>query len=101
MHIGKPIYQQEVKLPIAQDRTILMSSWVINGMPAGICFREDTNKLTNNNSEFLVHYFSPLEKYKEQILERKFEFKCTEWQKGARVMLYGKSFEPKIYKSRR
>jgi glutathionylspermidine synthase len=36
-----------------------MSSWVIHGMPAGICFREDLDKLTNNNSEFLLHYFMP------------------------------------------
>jgi len=33
-----------------------LSSWVINGMPAGICFREDNHIVTNNNSEFVPHF---------------------------------------------
>ena len=50
MPLGSPIYQKYVELPKAQGRTILTSSWVVNGMPAGLCFREDTSRLTNNNS---------------------------------------------------
>lgn len=28
-------------------------------MPAGICFREDTNVVTNNNSCFIPHFVVP------------------------------------------
>lgn len=58
MLIGKPIYQQYQKLPHVQERTVLMSSWVIGGLPAGLCFREDTSIITNNNSAFLPHTVS-------------------------------------------
>ena len=91
MLIGKPIYQKYTKLPKAQSRTILLSSWVIGGMPAGLCFREDTNKLTNNNSEFLPHFFNKQDK------KREFDFKATEWQKGVRKQLYNCEFNPFIY----
>jgi len=92
MLIGKPIYQQFTQLPKAQSRTILLSSWVIGGMPAGLCFREDTNKLTNNNSEFLPHFFE-----KDEKTPREFNFKATEWQKGVREHLYDCEFNPSIY----
>lgn len=59
-----------------------MSSWVINGMPAGICFREDTNKVTNNNSEFLPHLVNLTK-------ERSYVFKQSQWQKDVRILLYG------------
>jgi hypothetical protein len=32
---------------------------VINGMPAGLCFREDNHIVTNNNSEFVPHFVVP------------------------------------------
>lgn len=39
-YLGRSIYQVYYPLPIVQGREILLSSWVIGGMPAGINFRE-------------------------------------------------------------
>lgn len=69
-----------------------MSSWIINGMPAGLCFREDTDKVTNNNSEFLPHYFEA------SATPRQFDFQCTKWQRDIRKSLYGGlAINPKVY----
>ena len=38
--LGKSIYQMYTPLPEAQGRIIQTSAWVINGMPAGLAFRE-------------------------------------------------------------
>ena len=65
MPLGAPVYQKMVDLPQSQTRTILTSSWVINGNPAGLCFREDTQRVTNNNSAFLPHYIKYDEKDKD------------------------------------
>ena len=40
VELGQSIYQLYNKLPTAQGRVIQTSSWVINGLPAGINFRE-------------------------------------------------------------
>jgi len=77
MFVGRPIYQETAHLPKAQDRTILMSSWVINGMPAGLCFREDTNKVTNNNSEFLPHLVTKDIKINGE--DRSYDFRQSSW----------------------
>ena len=34
------MYQLYAELPVAQGRVIQTSSWVVNGMPAGLAFRE-------------------------------------------------------------
>jgi len=54
--LGQSIYQQIVKLPVAQGRIIQTSSWVINGMPAGIIFREGISpKPFEDSNPFLLH----------------------------------------------
>ena len=55
--LGKSIYQMYKELPSAQSRVIQASSWVIDGMPAGLAFREG-KKGENfaDSSPFLPHY---------------------------------------------
>ena len=54
--LGKSIYQQYMDLPVAQGRVIQASSWIVDGMPAGLAFRE--GKAGDNfadTSPFLLH----------------------------------------------
>lgn len=80
MPLGRSIYQQCFALPNVQTRTVLTSSWVINGMPAGLCFREDTSRLTNNNSGFLPHYIQ----YKDNDGKRQLHFRADDFQTNIR-----------------
>ena len=61
-------------------------------MPAGLCFREDINQITNNNSEFLLHIVS-----NEKNKVRNFEFIGTEEQLKLRKELYGDTLNKNIY----
>lgn len=57
--LGKSIYQGYVDLPTAQGRIIQASSWVIDGFPAGLMFREyKANENFNDQSPFLLHTVS-------------------------------------------
>lgn len=38
--MGNSIYQAHTKLPVLQGRVLQVSSWVINGNPAGLALRE-------------------------------------------------------------
>lgn len=81
--LGKSIYQAFTKLPGAQQRTIQASGWVINGMPAGISFRE--GKLGSNfgdDSPFLLH------EVKKQS-GASYRFQRTSRQASLRSKLYG------------
>jgi len=54
--MGQSIYQEEVILPHAQGRVIQTGSWIINGMPAGIIFREGkAGKHFEDGNPFLLH----------------------------------------------
>lgn len=54
--LGKSIYQQYVDLPVAQGRVIQASSWIVNGLPAGLAFREGkAGENFGDMSPFLLH----------------------------------------------
>lgn len=54
--LGKSIYQQYMALPVAQGRVIQASSWIIDGMPAGLAFREGkAGENFGDLSPFLLH----------------------------------------------
>jgi hypothetical protein len=93
--LGSPVYQKYKALPKAQERNILTSSWVINGMPAGLCFREDTGILTNNNSGFLPHYIL----YDDVSTKREFSFKANEFHRKVRKDIYGSELDTEIYRN--
>ena len=67
---------------------------MIGGHPAGLCFREDIDAVTNDNSEFLPHY---VEIPKKNI--RKFDFKVDGEQMALRMGLYGKLVNKKVYEN--
>jgi hypothetical protein len=37
-------------------RHVVVGSWVVAGEAAGLCFREDSDRTTTNNSSFVPHY---------------------------------------------
>ena len=53
--VGHPIFQLYHPPAILQGRTVVTSAWIINGLPVGICFREDLAKTTNDDSCFVPH----------------------------------------------
>lgn len=54
--LGKSIYQKYMEMPSAQGRIIQTSSWVINGWPAGLAFREaKANETFGDGNPFLLH----------------------------------------------
>ena len=54
--LGESIYQLYHKLPAAQGRIIQTSAWIINGMPAGLAFREGkAGKHFEDANPFLPH----------------------------------------------
>lgn len=58
--MGKSIIQLFHKLPTAQKRVIQTSSWVIQGVPAGINFREGKEGTDfMDTSPFLPHFVDP------------------------------------------
>jgi hypothetical protein len=55
---GGTIYQQHTPIPELNGRSFVVGSWVVAGQPAGVCFREDVNAVTNDDSCFLPHWIS-------------------------------------------
>ena len=55
---GGTIYQQHTRIPELSGRSFVVGSWVVAGQPAGVCFREDVNTVTNDDSCFLPHWIS-------------------------------------------
>ena len=53
--LGKPIFQQYYRPALLQGLTVVTSAWIVNGLPVGICFREDLAKTTNDDSCFVPH----------------------------------------------
>lgn len=54
--LGVSIFQAETQLPVAQGRIIQTGSWIINGMPAGLIFREGKNGTHFTDYDpFLLH----------------------------------------------
>lgn len=60
-------------------------------MPAGICFREDTDAVTNNNSEFVPHFV------KKNNNTRNLNFSASKYQKELRKLIYGQEYDSTIY----
>ena len=55
---GGTVYQAHTRIPELNGRSFVVGSWVVSGQPAGICFREDVNTITNDDSCFLPHWVS-------------------------------------------
>lgn len=72
----------------------MLSSWVIGGLPAGLCFREDTSIITNNNSGFVPHYIN----YGNET-KRSFNFRANEHQKKLRHDIYAETHDTEVYKN--
>ncbi len=50
------VIQSVATLPKFGDDYALIGSWVVDGMPAGMCIREDKGPITANLSRFVPHY---------------------------------------------
>ncbi len=51
------IYQQYAPMPQFGGNFASIGSWIINGIPAGIGIREDSQEITSNTSRFIPHFF--------------------------------------------
>jgi glutathionylspermidine synthase len=51
------VYQALAPLPRHDADYVVVGSWVIDGVPAGIGLREDVTPITRNTSRFVPHYF--------------------------------------------
>ncbi|KAF0692646.1 Aste57867_16285 [Aphanomyces stellatus] len=56
LYLGEPIYQAYHPTARFSGRRIVLGSWVIHGIPCGLCIREDAGETTNDNSSFVPHY---------------------------------------------
>ena len=59
MHVGPSVLQRYYALPSLMGRKVVTSCWVVRGLPVAACFREDTDRTTNNNSCFVPHFVEP------------------------------------------
>ena len=59
LHVGPSVLQRYYPLPALQGRKAVTSCWVVRGLPVSVCFREDTDRTTNNNSCFVPHWIEP------------------------------------------
>ncbi|KAK3281749.1 hypothetical protein CYMTET_10482 [Cymbomonas tetramitiformis] len=64
-YTGWPVYQEYHAPARLMGRTVITSCWVIRGQPCGACFREDSDRTTNNNSCFVPHVVTPASKWVE------------------------------------
>lgn len=46
-------------LPVYAGRHVVIGSWVIDGLPAGIGMRADASPITGNRAIFVPHYIKP------------------------------------------
>jgi glutathionylspermidine synthase len=53
--VGPPVFQRYHAPARLHGRTVITSAWVVRGLPAAVCFREDNDFTTNNNSSFVPH----------------------------------------------
>lgn len=51
------IFQTYQPLPVFDGNHVVIGSWIVDGMPAGIGVREDSSPILNNQSRFVPHYF--------------------------------------------
>lgn len=51
------IYQQLIEMPRFDDRYPVIGSWIVGDEAAGMCIREDANRITTNMSNFVPHFF--------------------------------------------
>ncbi|MCU0950321.1 MAG: glutathionylspermidine synthase family protein [Burkholderiaceae bacterium] len=51
------VYQALAPLPRFGRDHVVVGSWVVDGVPAGIGLREDDTPITRNTSRFVPHYF--------------------------------------------
>ena len=59
VHVGPSVMQRYHALPSLMGRKVVTSCWVVRGLPVAACFREDTDRTTNNNSCFVPHWVEP------------------------------------------
>jgi hypothetical protein len=87
--VGEPIFQQYFRPAALQGFTNVTSAWVVNGMPAGICFREDLAETTNDDSCFVPHVVT---REGSSAPKSKIDFKYPLSAKAKRLRgeLYGK-----------
>ena len=51
------IYQALAEMPQIDGRFPVIGSWIVNNESAGMCIREDAQKITTNQSNFIPHFF--------------------------------------------
>ncbi|MGA2349494.1 MAG: glutathionylspermidine synthase family protein [Terracidiphilus sp.] len=51
------VYQALAPMAVAQGKTAVFGSWLVDGEPAGMGIRESTGLITNNTSCFVPHLF--------------------------------------------
>lgn len=57
MTLGGNILQKEFETPIYKGRKMMVGSWMIYGVPAGIGIREELHtSIVNENSSFVPHF---------------------------------------------
>ena len=84
--LGKSIYQHFMQMPSAQGRVIQASSWVIDGMPAGLAFREGKQgQRFGGRTPFLLHTVE------KQADIGPYKFKMNSQMKKLRQEIYGKN----------
>lgn len=54
---GEFIYQAYAPLPVFEGKHVLTGSWIVDGIAAGVGFRESDGPVTDNASRFVPHYF--------------------------------------------
>ena len=54
--LGGPVFQEFKAPPCLQGRYVITGSWIVNGTPAGVCFREDISLTTNDDSCIVPHW---------------------------------------------
>ncbi|EJK64595.1 hypothetical protein THAOC_14655 [Thalassiosira oceanica] len=86
LNVGRPVFQQYHSPARLHGRTVITSAWVVRGMPAAACFREDTAKTTNNDSCFVPHF---VERHGVATITEHEAYPLTEEQAKLRAQLYG------------
>ncbi|CAJ1964213.1 unnamed protein product [Cylindrotheca closterium] len=87
--LGKPIFQKYHRPARLDGRTAVTSAWIVNGLPVGICFREDKAITTNDDSCFVPHVVTKGAAAVKPGDKFNFVYPITPIQKQLREELYG------------
>jgi hypothetical protein len=90
---GGQVFQQYHPVAKLHGRYVVTSAWVVRGMPAGACFREDIVSATNNDSCFIPHWVQsdvPCASSASSASSAHAAYPVTEHQANIRDALYGR-----------